>query len=174
MSQNMLMKQADVESQDVFNGSKSELEKTKLSSVWDLATSENCDDVNRFKYFLELIIRLTVNISDKLGDLAKRDVIKYGGRRCLFEFSLDAETKANKDWILFSWPIIYREFRTSEFSRTKQSARLVGNVLRHMVKWMNSHYQLEQPILYENRDVYIETNHETGKKHYKNTSFISF
>ena len=176
MASNVSIKTGEVQSHDGLEEDHPNYQPAKLGNIWDLEKSDNCQDIDRFKYFIELVIRLTENVSERLEDAQRRDPDKYGERKYLFQFSLDQETEENRRWILFSWPIIYREFKTKDFSRTKQSVRLVGNVLRHVVNWINKHYDLERPILYENKDVWVQdhTQDTTGKGIHKNMSFISF
>jgi len=144
-----------------------------FNTIWDLEYIGKREDQDRLRYFLELIFRFTQNISEKLEERKHKDPETYAGRRYLFQFSLDQETESNKEWILFNWPIIQKQFKTTDFHTTKHSVRLVTNVLRHIIKWMNNHYTLQHQIFYENKDVWT-IDPKTNKGKNKKMSFISF
>jgi len=151
-----------------------ESDSVKLPNIWALEQSKKREDVDRFRYFMQLVTQFTEDITDKLEDRQRRNPEIYNGRKRLFQFSLDQETEANREWMMFNFPIIQNQFKTRNFVSVKKTVHMVTNIMRHVVRWINEHYDLEQPIFYENKDVYVETDRNTGKKIYKYYSFISF
>ena len=148
-------------------------DKPKYTNIWMLSDSSPTDQ-DRLYLFLDIFTRFTINITDQLPEKQEKDPHNYSNRKCLFVFTLDQENEDNKKWFRIHWSTIHHWFPVKDSYQARTRERLVTNTLRHLVHWMNTHYQFEQPILYQNKDI-PQFNPLTNKKDKnKKHSFIAF
>jgi len=113
----------------------------QFQSVWDLEKADNLEDSNKFSLFISLLDKLAV---DKTSTLPLDSKFKK-----LYHFSTVLETEAAHNWVRCNWPTIYKQFKTKDFHQCKNSDRIVCNVLRHIAKWMNNHYNFTDSVVCE-------------------------
>jgi len=101
-------------------------------------------------FFMLILSKLTI---DKSNDLLPD--AKY---KKLFHFTSSLENETTKSWVDFNWHTIFQQFKTKDFYRCKNSQNIVGNVLRHTVKWMNDHYNFKNKIESQHKVTSVKQN----------------
>jgi hypothetical protein len=163
-------KEQDVENTSVSMETEAQ-SKTTHPDVWALKTSDDPKDQIRLGLFLQLLEKLTVNVTDRLPEFQKR--LQIDNKQRIYQFAMEQETEEGAQWIKSNWKLLNDNFYTRDFYRTKTRQRLVLNVIRHCIKWINTHYNLKQPLFYVSKNVKIR-DQETDKTVMKKISYLSF
>jgi len=152
----------------------SQTSKPIYDNIWDiLEKTTDYQERSRINFFINLCHTFTTNLTTELARYQKEDSGDFTNRKMIFRFSVDIETEANQQSILFYWPTIYAQFKTRDFHSTRNTKYLVSNILRHMVKWINDNYTLSHPIYMETKATSIR--HPVNKNVIKKTfTIISF
>lgn len=113
---------------------------SKYNQVAELESAQNVEDQLRYKLFLQILDKLCLNQTHTLKNTARH--------QC-YHFGIELETEENRKWVIENWSVIVQNFRTNDIYRIKNSDRLVCNVIRHAVKWLNNYYYFTSPIDYQ-------------------------
>jgi len=150
-----------------------EMQKPKYLNIYSLEQGTE-EDRFRLSLFFRLLERFTDRVDDELPNMkAKYPSIYSDNCTQLYAFNLDFETLENHEWMKMNFPTIKKMFYKENFSRTIRTKYLVTNVVRHMVHWLNEHYQFLQPITYHNIEL-LWGKTGTKQKKLRTMSFISF
>jgi hypothetical protein len=163
-------KDSEVASQSVTNEKPAE-PKPSHPDVWALKTSEDPRDQIRLGLFLQLLDKLTLDITNRLPEFQKKNPDVFLSRKKLYQYSPDLDNDERESWIRTNWKLISEQFYTRAFSGTLHRKRLVSNVVRHCPRWLNNHLQLEKPLYCERKNVTVIESHV---KKTKNITYISF
>lgn len=136
--------------------------------------NSNDQDKNRLQLFFELLNKFTNNVTETHLDIMKKKHPHIYREDCvkLYAFHLENETDENQAWVKFYFPLYRKNFPTRNFSQTINTKLLVGNLIRHCVKWLNEHYHFVKPIIYQN--IEYRWPRLTGETKLTNVNFISF
>lgn len=145
----------------------------QYNDIRSLATS-NEQDRNRLQLFFELLDRFTKDVTEThLETMKKRHKHIYRDDCTkLYAFNLENETDENHAWVKLHFPMYRKNFPTRNFSKTANTKLLVGNIIRHCIRWLNDNYHFEKPIIFQN----IESRwiRQSGETKLTNVNFISF
>lgn len=153
-----------VDQHDVSNGT--------YKDIYSLECG-NEEDQNRFKLFFELLKRFTKNVTEThLDIMKKRHPHIYENCSQLYAFHLETEDDENQAWVKMYFPTYRKYFSTNNISHMLKTKWIVSNIIRHCFRWINNHYQLDKPMMYQNIEA-LWPRKDGGSK-LTNVNFISF
>lgn len=147
--------------------------KHQYSNIGSLSTGSE-QDRNRLLLFFELLSRFTTDVTDTHLDIMKKrhPIVYRDNCTKLYAFHLENETDENQTWIRLHFPMYRKNFPTGNLSHTFKTKWIVGNIIRHCLRWLNNHYQFEEEIVYQNIEALWPRN--SGESKLTNVNFISF
>jgi hypothetical protein len=121
-----------------------------FNSIHDLANSTDFDTKMSYLFFIGLLDSI----------FGKHD-----------EITVNEDCETHQEFIKNHWPIINNLYTVP--SATKSAKKAVRQTLKNIIEYLNSHYQLQQPIEFKSQKKGVRIGDKTQSIYYTNINLVA-